>query len=66
MGRALAAAAALALTEALPSPAAGQQPLATWGATGTAPNQFQKLGGIAVDPGGYVYAADYTGGGVLK
>ena len=66
MGRAVAAAAALALTAVVPSAADGQQPLATWGATGTAPNQFQKLGGIAVDGGGYVYAADYTGGGVLK
>ena len=47
MGRALAAAVA-ALT-ALAAPAAAQQPLASWGATGRAPNQFQKLGGIAAD-----------------
>ena len=64
MGRALAAAVA-ALT-ALAAPAGAQQPLASWGATGRAPNQFQKLGGIAADAQGYVYAADRTGGGVLK
>ena len=64
MGRPLAIAlAALAVTA---SAAAAQQPLATWGATGRAPNQFQKLGGIAADARGYVYAADYNGGGVLK
>jgi DNA-binding beta-propeller fold protein YncE len=64
VGRALALAlAALAVTSAA---AAAQQPLATWGATGRAPNQFQKLGGIAADARGYVYAADYNGGGVLK
>jgi hypothetical protein len=49
-----------------PATAAAQQPLATWGATGRAPNQFQKLGGIAADARGYVYAADSNGGGVLK
>jgi sugar lactone lactonase YvrE len=64
VGRALAIAlAALAL---IASSAAAQQPLATWGATGRAPNQYQKLGGIAADARGYVYAADYNGGGVLK
>ena len=63
MGRALAiAAAALALA----APARAQQPLTSWGATGRAPNQFQKLGGIAADDRGYLYAADYNGGGVLK
>lgn len=64
MGRALAL--ALAGLAALASCAAAQQPLASWGATGKAPNQFQKLGGIAADANGYVYAADYNGGGVLK
>jgi streptogramin lyase len=64
VGRALAAAlAALALAA---SAAPAQQPLASWGQTGKGPNQFQKLGGIATDARGYVYAADYTGGGVLK
>jgi hypothetical protein len=54
VGRALAiAAAALALA----APARAQQPLTSWGATGRAPNQFQKLGGIAADDRGYVYAA---------
>ena len=67
MGRALAIAlAALAAASSLPGAAAAQQPLASWGATGKAPNQFQKLGGIAADARGYVYVADYTGGGVLK
>jgi streptogramin lyase len=64
VGRALAI--ALAALGALAGPAAAQQPLASWGATGRAPNQFQKLGGIAADDRGYVYAADYNGGGVLK
>ena len=64
MGRALAA--AVAALAAMAAPAGAQQPLATWGATGRAPNQFQKLGGIAADAQGYVYAADCTGGGVLK
>jgi sugar lactone lactonase YvrE len=64
VGRALAAAAVgLAV---LAAPAGAQQPLASWGATGRAPNQFQKLGGIAADDRGYVYAGDYNGGGVLK
>jgi sugar lactone lactonase YvrE len=64
VGRPLAIAlAALAVTA---SSAAAQQPLGTWGATGRAPTQFQKLGGIAADARGYVYAADYNGGGVLK
>jgi sugar lactone lactonase YvrE len=64
VGRPLAIAlAALAVTA---SAAAAQQPLATWGATGRAPNQYQKLGGIAADGRGYVYAADHNGGGVLK
>jgi DNA-binding beta-propeller fold protein YncE len=40
--------------------------LGAWGATGKAPDQFQRLGGIAADARGYVYAADYQGGGVLK
>jgi sugar lactone lactonase YvrE len=57
---------ALAGLAALASSAVAQQPLATWGATGRAPNQFQKLGGIAADGRGYVYAADYQRGGVLK
>jgi streptogramin lyase len=64
VGRALAI--ALAALAALASAAAAQQPLATWGATGRAPNQYQKLGGIAADASGYVYAADAYGGGVLK
>jgi sugar lactone lactonase YvrE len=64
VGRALAI--ALAALAALPAAAAAQQPLASWGATGRAPNQFQKLGGIAADARGYVYAADHSGGGVLK
>jgi DNA-binding beta-propeller fold protein YncE len=64
VGRALAAAlAALALAA---SAAPAQQPLASWGQTGKAPNQFQKLGGTAADARGYVYAADHGGGGVLK
>jgi streptogramin lyase len=64
VGRALVL--ALAALAALASSAAAQQPLASWGATGRAPNQYQKLGGIAADANGYVYAADYNGGGVLK
>ena len=64
MGRALAL--ALAALAALAGPAAAQQPLGAWGTTGKAPNQFQRLGGIAADAGGYVYAADHSGGGVLK
>jgi streptogramin lyase len=64
VGRALAV--VLAALVALAAPAGAQQPLATWGATGKAPNQFQKLGGIAADARGYVYAADNDGGGVLK
>jgi DNA-binding beta-propeller fold protein YncE len=64
VGRGLAA--ALAAVAALAAPAAAQQPLGTWGATGRAPDQFQRLGGIAADARGYVYAADYQGGGVLK
>jgi DNA-binding beta-propeller fold protein YncE len=40
--------------------------LGAWGATGNGPDQFQRLGGIAADTRGYVYAADYQGGGVLK
>jgi len=64
VGRAL----ALALAGlALAAPAGlAQQPLASWGQTGKGPNQFQKLGGIATDTRGYLYAADYTGGGILK
>jgi hypothetical protein len=58
---------AIAALALIASSAAAQQPLATWGATGSrAPNQYQKLGGIAADARGYVYAADYNGGGVLK
>ncbi len=64
MGHGLAA--ALAAVAALAAPAGAQQPIGTWGATGRAPDQFQRLGGIAADARGYVYAADYQGGGVLK
>jgi DNA-binding beta-propeller fold protein YncE len=64
VGRALAL--ALVGLAALAASAGAQQPLASWGATGKAPNQFQKLGGIAADARGYVYAADSNGGGVLK
>jgi DNA-binding beta-propeller fold protein YncE len=66
VGRGLAAALVAAATVAAAEPAAAQQPLASWGATGKAPDQFQRLGGIAADARGYVYAADYQGGGVLK
>jgi hypothetical protein len=66
VGRALAGPlAALVLVATAPA-ATAQQPLTGWGQTGKAPNQLQKLGGIAADARGYVYAADYTGGGVLK
>ena len=64
MGRALAV--VVAALAAMAAPAGAQQPLASWGATGRAPNQYQKLGGIAADARGYVYAADHSGGGVLK
>jgi DNA-binding beta-propeller fold protein YncE len=64
VGRALALGLATLALTACAAPA--QQPLASWGQTGRAPNQFQKLGGIATDRRGYVYAADYSGGGVLK
>jgi hypothetical protein len=50
--------AALALAA---SAARAQEPLASWGQTGKAPNQFQKLGGIAADARGYVYVADHNG-----
>jgi DNA-binding beta-propeller fold protein YncE len=66
VGRALALAFAALAFPAGAAPAPAQQPLASWGQTGKAPNQFQKLGGIATDARGYVYAADYNGGGVLK
>jgi sugar lactone lactonase YvrE len=64
VGRALAV--VVAALAAMAAPAGAQQPLASWGATGRAPNQYQRLGGIAADTRGYVYAADHSGGGVLK
>jgi sugar lactone lactonase YvrE len=66
VGRALALALAALAFAAGAAPAPAQQPLGSWGQTGKAPNQFQNLGGIATDGRGYVYAADHTGGGVLK
>jgi sugar lactone lactonase YvrE len=41
-------------------------PLGSWGQTGRAQTQYERLGGIAADARGYVYAADTEGGGVLK
>jgi DNA-binding beta-propeller fold protein YncE len=41
-------------------------PLGSWGQTGRAQTQYVRLGGIAADARGYVYAADTDGGGVLK
>jgi streptogramin lyase len=40
--------------------------LGAFGQTGSAPYQYEKLGGIAADARGYVYAADNQRGGVLK
>jgi sugar lactone lactonase YvrE len=41
-------------------------PLGSWGQTGRAQHQYQRVGGIAADARGYVYVADTQGGGVLK
>jgi hypothetical protein len=48
------------------APAAAQEPLGAWGQTGSAQFQYKRLGGVAADARGYVYAADTEGGGVLK
>src|SRR5262245_21556382 len=58
----------LGLAVSIAEPAAAQAPsyLSQWGSIGSGPGQFQEPRGLAVDPAGVVYVADFGNNRIQK